>query len=311
MVLGSLGIAPEGAIANTYSGQNLGGGAALSWRFTNPIDLTGLKPGQNNPPQRLGYACWTRDALGGMARTAFLYRYKIMGEPFTDNTYLVPLNGVTIRPGEKQLRSQVVEAEDPAVLKNLPKALSGTWFANNLAPEALDKACIDGGITAGLRQLSKEHGKPIVAVKPAVPVPTPNTYASGRFGFKFAYPQNYNLTTNENNLNDYIYLRRVEDKNEPEPPYISISVYKNPKGRSLAKVRDGLGFDVEGKTKQTTVAGQKGIEFAASGLYTMRNVMFPTPDGKHVVHLNVTLSTEKGDGPLGQDAKSILSNFQF
>ncbi|MBE9032115.1 hypothetical protein IQ266_20460 [filamentous cyanobacterium LEGE 11480] len=138
-------------------------------------------------------------------------------------------------------------------------------------------------------------------------------YVSRRFGFRFAYPNKYSLKTNQSSDGRLqIYLARQENAGEPESPYIALSIYENATNTPLAEVRDGRGYLLKGETRNTTVAGQEAIEFNSGGLYDMEHVMFKTPDGKQVIHLEVTLLSESGqDAPMRRDAQVILSSFGF
>jgi hypothetical protein len=164
-----VGLAPlciaQPTLASDYPAKNLGGSAYLTWRFSDRVNTEHLNPRDNPPPQQVGYACWSRDALAGMARSAHMYRYKIMAVPFSSTTYLEPIQGVVIRPEENSLIVKSVSVPEPKVLDKLPRDASGEWFQSDMEGESFEKACVDGGIAAGLKYLSAQHGKSIKSEK--------------------------------------------------------------------------------------------------------------------------------------------------
>jgi Bacterial SH3 domain len=169
-----VGLAPiciaQPTLASDYPSKNLGGSAYLTWRFSNRVNTEGLNPRDNNAPQRVGYACWSRDGLGSMARTAHMYRYKIMAVPFSSTTYLEAMQGAVIRPREKELIVKDVSAPAPNVLEEkLPRDASGEWFQSDMEGDEFEKSCVDGGIAAGLKYLSVRHGKSIKSEKSTLP----------------------------------------------------------------------------------------------------------------------------------------------
>jgi Bacterial SH3 domain len=161
------GLAPlciaQPTMASDYPAKNLGGSAYLTWRFSRQVNTENLTLNDNLAPQQVGYACWSRDTLAGMARSAHMYRYKIMAMPFSSTTYLEPMQGVVIRPEQNSLIVKSVSVPAPEVLKDLPRNASGEWFQSDMEGEAFEKACVDGGIEAGLKYLSAQHGKAIAS----------------------------------------------------------------------------------------------------------------------------------------------------
>jgi hypothetical protein len=151
---------------------------------------------------------------------------------------------------------------------------------------------------------------------PLTPSPTQaeNTYTNAQFGFTFNYPDGYVITSQEANpTGGYVTILRQEDVGTPEPLLIYINVRENPEQLPLGTFLDQeIKPLIQAQYPNTTVAGQPALDFESTGLYEMRNLLFSTPDGRYLVHLNATyLGSPSEDDPLWQVAKGIAESFQW
>ncbi|MBC7517219.1 MAG: hypothetical protein H7237_12480, partial [Alkalinema sp. FL-bin-369] len=80
--------------------KNLGGSTYFSWKIKNPIS------GLDNAPKIIGYACLTRDTIGGMAKNATLFRYAIRAVPKSDQWWLEYQEGLNVLPGDGSYRAK-------------------------------------------------------------------------------------------------------------------------------------------------------------------------------------------------------------
>lgn len=137
-----------------------------------------------------------------------------------------------------------------------------------------------------------------------------NQYRSDRFGFRFTYPTGYEIAVGHPDdaaVEEYIIFLRQDDIDDPEPPFVSVQVYANPRQLSLEDFRAELGYFVIQEFEPTTVAGQDAIDFESAGLYIDRHYLFKTPDGAHIVSLYASSDVE----PLWTMAEGIRHSFQW
>ncbi|MEB3293267.1 MAG: hypothetical protein VKJ24_08895 [Synechococcales bacterium] len=142
--------------APRYGSINLGGSAYFSWmQMSQPT----TKPDADGNLIS-GYACTVKDTLKGMAKTATVERYAIIGTEKAGDLKLKPIGGAIIRPEGKGYKVQDYPPT-PETLPNLMEALSskkqGKWYKSDFAPGKLDRACVEGGIVGALKQLEKDH----------------------------------------------------------------------------------------------------------------------------------------------------------
>ena len=141
-----------------------------------------------------------------------------------------------------------------------------------------------------------------------------NRYRSDRFGFSFTYPDGFELTVthSDNSTEEHVTLLRQEDMGDPEPPFIGISVSKNPQQLSLEDFREQKGYFIINEFPETTVAGQRALDFESAGLYESREHLFKTPEGTHVVSLSATyLDMISETDPFWQVAQTIRDSFEW
>ncbi|NJN85994.1 MAG: hypothetical protein HC881_06360 [Leptolyngbyaceae cyanobacterium SL_7_1] len=137
-------LSPTAAWSNEYGASNLGGSAYLSWVFF------------DSPRDPIGYACFARDALFGMARTANMNRYAIVQVGNSNELRLEPLNAITVYPDGERYVAEVSEVESPDIFwENVPRDETGTWFESNIEFDEFGAACVNGGIAEGLRYLEQ------------------------------------------------------------------------------------------------------------------------------------------------------------
>ena len=144
--------------------------------------------------------------------------------------------------------------------------------------------------------------------------PGQNRYQSDRFDFSFTYPDGFELTVThpEESSEEYVTLLRQEDVSDPEPPFIGIGVYENPQRLSLEAFQEQIGYFILNEFPDTTVAGQRALDFVSAGLYESRTHLFKTPEGTHVVSLTATyLDTISETDPLWQVAQTLRDSFEW
>ncbi|EKU96190.1 hypothetical protein Lepto7375DRAFT_0164 [Leptolyngbya sp. PCC 7375] len=123
------------------------------------------------------------------------------------------------------------------------------------------------------------------------PAQSETLYISEQFRFQFNTPTGYVIDSTETSTSEHISILRQEDVGTLEPPLIYISVQENPNQLSLATFRDQEIMPLmETEHPNTTVAGQPALDFESTGLYAMRNLLFSTPDGRYIIHLNASYS---------------------
>lgn len=146
------------------------------------------------------------------------------------------------------------------------------------------------------------------------PAQSETLYINEQFGFQFNTPTSYVIDSIEDAATGgHISILRQEDVGTPEPPLIYISIQENPNQLSLASFRDQEINPLMGtEHPNTTVAGQPALDFESTGLYEMRNLLLSTPDGRYIIHLNVSyLESPSEVDPLWQAGKRIVASFQW
>lgn len=141
-----------------------------------------------------------------------------------------------------------------------------------------------------------------------------NRYTSEQFGFEFNYPTGYEIVDQESSPSGgYISVMRQEDIGTPEPLSISITIHANPDQLTLEDFRmQEIQPLIEQEHPHTLVADQPALDFESTGLYEMRNLVYSTPDGRYVIHVNTTyLQAPSDNDPLWQATKAIISSFQW
>lgn len=149
------------ALPKDEGAKNLGGSTYFSWKIKNPIS------GLDNAPKIIGYACLTRDTIGGMAQNATLSRYAIRAVPKSDQWWLEYQEGFTVLPGDGSYRiKRTPEGMDAKTLqKNVTNAETG-WFKRDFEADVLGLACINGGLSGVVKQLENAHDIKITVENP-------------------------------------------------------------------------------------------------------------------------------------------------
>ena len=149
------------ALSNKEGAKNLGGSTYFSWKIKNPIS------GLDNAPKTIGYACLTRDAIGGMAKNATLSRYVIKAAPKSDKWWLEYQEGFNMLPGDGNYSAKrMTEGTDAKTLqKSVTNAETG-WFKRDFEADVLRLACINGGISGVVKHLEKTHSIKITVENP-------------------------------------------------------------------------------------------------------------------------------------------------
>lgn len=129
-----------------YGSQHIYSSTDLVWGF--------LKKPQRNKP--VGFACIIDDRLAGMVRQATISRYAIIAIDRSADLDFAPLGAIAItRSGTRKLDI------DPDPGKTYRKALEFddfNWYKSEGTPNAIGKACVDGGLSAAEAQVKKLHG---------------------------------------------------------------------------------------------------------------------------------------------------------
>ena len=149
------------ALPKDEGAKNLGGSTYFSWKIKNPIS------GLDNAPKIIGYACLTRDTIGGMAQNATVSRYAIKAVPKSDRWWLEYQEGFNVLPGDGSYRAKrTPESTDAKTLqKNVTNAETG-WFKRDFEADVLGLACINGGLSGVVKQLEKTHDIKITVENP-------------------------------------------------------------------------------------------------------------------------------------------------
>lgn len=150
LIGGAVGLAAviggmQAAIAGDYGANYIGQSFSLTWLFTGS---------QSNP---VGYACLTRDRLGGMTRDVDIHRYRIVAD--YDHFYLEPLNSVVIYPeGGRYVAKETESIPEDAFGANAQMDDAEFWYAENEPVEALGRACVDMGVAGAIQEVERMHG---------------------------------------------------------------------------------------------------------------------------------------------------------
>ncbi len=165
-----LSIVPSAHAFPTDEGaKNLGGSAYFSWKIKNPIS------GLDNAPKVIGYACLTRDTIGGMAKNAYAYRYAIKARPKSDKWWLEYQEGILIKPNVSSPNGSSPNESSPNESSysgtRMPSSLSSVtqlqtdvtdpetkWFKRDFGLDELGSSCINGGVSSSTDYLEKTHG---------------------------------------------------------------------------------------------------------------------------------------------------------
>ncbi len=159
-----LSITPQAhALPKDEGANNLGGSAYFSWEIKNPIS------GLDNAPKVIGYACLTRDTIGGMAKNAYAYRYAIKARPKSEKWWLEYQEGILIKPRDHSANTHNTPTSSyignkmasgvssPTQLqKDVTNPQTG-WFQRDFEADGLGLACLDGGISSSVKHLEKTH----------------------------------------------------------------------------------------------------------------------------------------------------------
>lgn len=140
----------QAAIAGDYGANYIGQSLSLTWLFTGS---------QSNP---VGYACLTRDRIGGMTRDIDIHRYRIVVAEY-DYFYLEPLNSVAIYPdGGRYVVKETEPISEDAFSGAAELNAAETWYADNETVEALGRACVDMGVAGAIQEVERQHGIDVV-----------------------------------------------------------------------------------------------------------------------------------------------------
>lgn len=149
-----------------------------------------------------------------------------------------------------------------------------------------------------------------------------STYSSTKFGFRFAYPNDYVVDASRENQpiqytgaqgmieiwkdSDYEAIQaQAFEAGTEYPANISIEVFDNADRQPLTHWKGELSQT----DRPLTVAGQDAITYASTGLYEQDNVLLFTPNGQQVIRLSVGY-IDAAD-PMRQVFQEIVSNFTF
>jgi hypothetical protein len=153
---------------------------------------------------------------------------------------------------------------------------------------------------------------------------TKNTYQSSRFGFRFQYPDQFTVDTRSEakpteaqefllgelrvwKSEDYQAIVSGTWKANEYPASIIIWVFDNTAKRPLTAWKDSSLS--RGADQNTTVAGQPAISYASDGLYSADNVIFASPDGRYVIHIQGAYIS--ADDSRRQAFQRVVSSFTF
>ena len=111
---------------------------------------------------------------------------------------------------------------------------------------------------------------------------------------------------------DYSSLQSGEREGGEAPPYITLSVYRNPLGLSPETWAEANGNIsnlplIMGQTGREEVDGREAISYDADGLYPNRNIIFP--DGGYIYHLNGSYPDR--DSALYRDFTPFVGSIDF
>lgn len=151
-----------------------------------------------------------------------------------------------------------------------------------------------------------------------------NTFQSDRFGFSFQYPAGFtpdNRSENQPPEAKAALLGRIEVWTSKDyqaiaagtwqggeyPASVTISVFDNAQKRPLTTWKEANLS--RGEDKNITVAGQEAISYASTGLYEADNVLFPSPDGRYVIHIQGAYINP--EDPMRQTYQKVVSSFKF
>lgn len=182
------------------------------------------------------------------------------------------------------------------------------------------------GLTVGngLSAIAAPPSTSVMLAQTPSPTPRQNFFLGGQAGFRFAYPEGYRLDssvpyrepTPEDPLvqsfelwkaAEYYPGRSAEAGTGTEwPAHISIRLYANPGQKPL---ESWMGELVTATPQVRTVAGLAALAFPSTGLYEYDNVVVATPDGDHVVHLQVGYLD--GADPMRQAFQTVVGTLVF
>ena len=150
------------ALPKDEGAKNLGGSTYFSWKIKNPIS------GLDNAPKIIGYACLTRDTIGGMAQNATLSRYAIRAVPKSDRWWLEYQEGFNVLPGDNNSygAKRPTEGIDAKILQEEVTNVETGWFKRDFEADVLGLACIDGGLSGAVKHLEKTHDIKITVENP-------------------------------------------------------------------------------------------------------------------------------------------------
>lgn len=151
-----------------------------------------------------------------------------------------------------------------------------------------------------------------------------NTFQSDRFGFRFQYPAGFTPDNRGENQppeakeallgrievwtsEDYKAIASGTWKGGEYPASVTISVFDNAQKRPLSAWKEtNLS---RGEDKTITVAGQKALSYASTGLYEADNVIFASPDERYVIHIHGAYINP--EDPMRQAYQEVVSSFKF
>lgn len=168
--------------------------------------------------------------------------------------------------------------------------------------------------------------------QPAIPSPIAQTapvtkpsspkrdvfYMSDRFGFRFVSPAGYVVVPGTikpaptppvpaQTLEIWKRADYLNRANLPEsPPIIRITVYNNSRKLPLKNWKGELSRNDD---RVVTVAGQAAIAYTSTGLYESDNVVFASPDGRHVFRLTVGYISANDN--IRKTFQEVVSSFTF
>jgi hypothetical protein len=142
------------ALPTNEGAKNLGGSTYFSWKIKNPIS------GLDNAPKVIGYACLTRDTIGGMAKNAYAYRYAIKARPKSEQWWLEYQDGIAIAANESRYSGTRMTSPLLSITQLQTDVTDGEtgWFKRDFDLDDLGQSCINGGVSSAMEYLEKTHG---------------------------------------------------------------------------------------------------------------------------------------------------------
>ena len=143
-------------------------------------------------------------------------------------------------------------------------------------------------------------------------------YLSDRFGFRIVSPSGYIIAPSETQppaqpatpLQVLEVWQQADILNRATlsetPHIIRITIYKNDARLPLTHWKGDLSRTDD---RPLTVGGQTAIAYGSTGLYEYDNVLFRSPDGRHI--FRITAGYAEAKAPIRQTFQELISSFTF